>query len=64
MRASIVDDRIDVIWDQSELDERLDAFWLRDASASDGQLKLEPQPQVRLALGLLIENPAWLRPSL
>ena len=28
------------------------------------QLKLEPQPHVRLALGLLIEKPAWLRPSL
>ena len=28
------------------------------------QLKLDPQPQVRLALGLLIEKPAWLRPSL
>jgi hypothetical protein len=26
VRASIVEDRIDVVWDQSELDERLDAF--------------------------------------
>ena len=26
VRANIVEDRIDVVWDQSELDERLDAF--------------------------------------
>jgi hypothetical protein len=26
VKASIVEDRIDVVWDQSELDERLDAF--------------------------------------
>ena len=25
-KDGVVDDRIDVIWDQSELDERLDAF--------------------------------------
>lgn len=28
------------------------------------QLKDEPQPQVRWAFGLSIENPAWFRPSL
>ena len=28
------------------------------------QLNEEPQPQVRWALGLSIEKPAWLRPSL
>ena len=29
-----------------------------------GQLNEEPQPQVRWALGLSMEKPAWLRPSL
>lgn len=33
------------------------------AARSGPQLKLCPQPQVRWALGLLIENPAWVRPS-
>ena len=28
------------------------------------QLKLEPQPQVRVAFGFVIVNPAWLSPSL
>lgn len=33
------------------------------AARSGPQLKLCPQPQVRWALGLLIEKPAWVRPS-
>jgi hypothetical protein len=30
----------------------------------DRQLNEEPQPQVRWALGLSMEKPAWFRPSL
>ena len=36
----------------------------RCQSARGRQEKLCPQPQVRVAFGLVIENPAWLRPSL
>ena len=32
-KDGVVDDRIDVIWDQSELDERLDAAWRESAEA-------------------------------
>lgn len=38
---------------------------MHDADGRVGaQLKLWPQPHVRLALGLVIANPDWLSPSL
>ncbi len=43
--------------------DTLDAMTTRGGVMS-AQLKLEPQPHVRVAFGFVIENPAWVRPSL
>ena len=50
--------------------ERIDAVWNNGVESEPkrpepgGQLKLWPHPQVREALGFVMANPDWSRPSL
>jgi hypothetical protein len=64
----IVVSRLDFTWDRASCALRYSArrsvFGRKSGQLKAGQLKDCPQPQVRCALGLLIEKPAPWRPSL